>query len=328
MQETKIGTNEAGQRLDKYLQKYMPLAPVSFFYKMLRKKNITLNGKKAKGNEKLAYGDRVSFFLSEETIQGFKKEAGKTGEYEDAFCRLKGISVVYEDDHILVMNKPPGILSQKAEAGDLSLNEWMIGYLLKNGTLEKSQLATYKPSVCNRLDRNTCGLVIGAKSLPGSQMISRLMGARAIGKYYQMLVKGHVEREETLEGYLVKDEKTNRVWLAQQGAGGAYIQTRYYPVRHFFDRTLVEARLITGKPHQIRIHLTQAGHPLLGDYKYGDKKWNDGYKNKYGITSQLLCACRLEFPPMEAPFEDLSRKIITAPLPEIFQKLMMEDRKA
>lgn len=328
MQETKIGTNEAGQRLDKYLQKYMPLAPVSFFYKMLRKKNITLNGKKAKGNEKLAEGDRVSFFLSEETIQGFKKEAGKTGEYEDAFCRLKGISVVYEDDHILVMNKPPGILSQKAEAGDLSLNEWMIGYLLKNGALEKSQLATYKPSVCNRLDRNTWGLVIGAKSLPGSQMISRLMGARAIGKYYQMLVKGHVEREETLEGYLVKDEKTNRVWLARQGAGGAYIQTRYYPVRHFFDRTLVEARLITGKPHQIRIHLAQAGHPLLGDYKYGDKKWNDGYKNKYGITSQLLCACRLEFPPMEAPFEDLSRKIITAPLPEIFQKLMMEDRKA
>lgn len=328
MQETRIGTNEAGQRLDKFLQKYMPFAPVSFFYKMLRKKNITLNGKKAQGNEKLAKGDRISFFLSDETIQGFRKETEKTGEYKAAFGRLKGISVVYEDDHILIMNKPAGILSQKAKADDCSLNEWMTGYLLESGALEAGQLATYKPSVCNRLDRNTWGLVIGAKSLPGSQEINRLISVRAIGKYYRMLVKGHVDRKETLEGYLVKDEKTNRVSIAREGDGGSYIKTVYYPVRHFSDRTLVEACLITGKTHQIRMHLAQAGHPLLGDYKYGDRKWNDEYKSRYGITSQLLCACRLEFPPMEAPFEDLSRQIIRAPLPEIFQKLTMESRKA
>lgn len=329
MQEMKIGKNEAGQRLDKFLQKYMPLAPASFFYKMLRKKNITLNGKKAQGNERLTEGDSVSFFLSEETVRGFREDREDVSEYESAFRKLKGIRVVYEDAHILVMDKPAGILSQKAEAADLSLNEWMTGYLLKSGALKKGQLATYKPSVCNRLDRNTWGLVIGAKSLPGSQEMNRVLSARSMGKYYRMLVKGYVDREETLNGYLMKDEKTNKVSLSKEGREGAsFIKTRYYPVRHLEDKTLVEAQLITGKPHQIRIHLADAGHPILGDYKYGDRKWNDGYKKKYGTDSQLLCACRLEFPPMKAPFENLSGKVITAPLPEIFQRLIAESRKA
>lgn len=324
MQQIKIGENEAGQRMDKFLHKYLPLAPSSFFYKMLRKKNITLNGKKAQGKEKLAAGDLISFYLSEETVCGFRENTLDIKEYEEAYRRLKGIIIVYEDEDIVIMNKPSGILSQKAKQDDLSLNEWMIGYLLDKRALNAKQLSTYRPSICNRLDRNTQGLVIGARSLPGSQEMNRLISSRSIRKFYCMLVKGQVEKEEVLEGFLVKDEKNNKVHLVENKLGehGDFIKTRYYPVRHFGDRTLVEAELITGKTHQIRIHMASIGHPLLGDYKYGDRRWNDEYKRRYHIDRQLLCACRLEFPQMDAPFERLDRKVFEIPYPKEFQKLL------
>lgn len=322
MQEIKIGANEGGQRMDKFLRKFMPLAPVSFFYKMLRKKNITLNGKKAQGNEILSAGDILSLYLSDETIGRFRQGEIMTEEYERAYDCLKGIQVVYEDPHIMIMNKPVGILSQKADAKDASLNEWMVGYLLHQGSIFAGQLATYKPSVCNRLDRNSQGLVIGGKSLAGSQKMHELISSRRIGKFYRLFVKGQIEEENTLEGFLQKDPQSNRVSLVSEGDGGSYIKTRYYPIRQFQDRTLVETELITGKPHQIRLHMASIGHPLLGDYKYGDRKWNDKYKNKYGINRQLLCACRLVFPEMEAPFEALSRRTVEISLPEEFQKLM------
>ncbi len=323
MQQIEINKNEAGQRLDKFLQKFMPLASSSFFYKMIRKKNITLNEKKAEGKKKLAIGDLITLYLSDETIHKFQKDGGKAGEYEQAYQKLKGIKVIYEDGHIVVMDKPLGVLSQKAEQGDASLNEWLIGYLLAQGTLTENQLSTFKPSVCNRLDRNTQGLVIGAKTLAGSQRMGELFKYRKVRKFYRMFVKGKVEKEEVLEGYLIKDETANKVRLVEEKSGenSHYIQTRYYPVKRFSDRTLVEAELITGKSHQIRIHMAGTGHPILGDYKYGDKSWNDWYKEKYHISNQMLYACRLEFPEMEPPFEGLHKKILKAPVPQIFWQL-------
>ncbi len=349
MQEIKIGADEAGQRLDKFLHKIMPLAPSSFFYKMLRKKNITLNGKKAEGSERLQKEDMLCLYLSDETIGNFKeaqeKTARKITEYEEAYKKLKGIQVIYEDEHILIMNKPAGVLSQKAEFSDLSLNEWMTGYLLSGEGGKKGNLASFKPSVCNRLDRNTAGLIVGAKTLAGSREMSRLFRNREIGKYYRMLVKGRIEEGDTLEGYLIKDEASNTVRLVskvpaadgQTGAGArnfadnfagegtdakaAFIKTRYYPIRQFRDRTLVEAELITGKSHQLRVHMAGIGHPLVGDYKYGDRSFNDSYKRKFHIDSQLLYACRLEFPEMKAPFEALSKKVFEATVPKRFRML-------
>ena len=325
MQQIEIGENEAGQRLDKFLQKFMPLAPSSFFYKMLRKKNITLNGKKAEGKEKLALGDKISFYLADETIAGFCDKPGKgetINEYQAAYRKFKEITVVYEDAHVIIMNKPKGILSQKANPDDISLNEWMLGYLLEKGSLKENQLSTFKPSICNRLDRNTSGLVIGAKSLQGSQLMNELIRSRGVRKFYRMFVKGKIVGEETLEGFLIKDQKSNKVHLVKEGTDrGAYIKTRYYPVREFKDRTLVEAELITGKPHQIRIHMASIGHPLLGDYKYGDRDFNDSYKKQFSLDSQMLHAYRLNFPKLETPLEQLSEKVVEAPLPEEFQQL-------
>jgi 23S rRNA pseudouridine955/2504/2580 synthase len=140
-----------------------------------------------------------------------------------------------------------------------------------------------------------------------------------------MFVKGQVCGEEVLEGHLVKDEKNNKVRLVEgefASKEASYIKTRYYPIRQFSDRTLVEAELITGKPHQIRIHMASIGHPLLGDYKYGDRQWNEQYKRRCRIDSQLLFACRLEFPDMNHPFENLSGKVVEAPLPAEFKRLL------
>lgn len=326
MQQVTISEREAQQRLDKFLHKYLPLASTSFFYKMLRKKNITLNGKKAEGKEKLQTGDIVTLFLSDETIASFKQSVDLK-EYEEAYKNLKGITVLYEDEHFLLMNKPAGILSQKAKEGDLSLNEWMIGYLLKKGIVTGESLSNFKPSVCNRLDRNTMGIITGAKTLSGSQELNRLISSREVKKYYRLLVKGRMDpnqyKGELLEGYLVKNEKTNKVTLSAKKTGeeASYIQTRYYPLKTYSDRTLVEVELITGKSHQIRAHMASVGFPLIGDYKYGDKNFNDSYKKQYHINSQLLYACRMEFPELKTPFEALSGQRIEAPVPKDFMKL-------
>ena len=151
MRELVISKYEAGQRFDKFLAKYMELAPKSFFYKMMRKKNITLNGKKAAGNEKLEEGDTVKLFLSEETIEGFrekKKRAVHTGAKLD---------ILYEDEQVMLINKPAGMLSQKAEKGDISMVEHLISHLLDTGEVTEEMLKTFRPSLCNRLDRNTSG---------------------------------------------------------------------------------------------------------------------------------------------------------------------------
>ena len=329
MYQFTIKESEAGQRFNKYLQKLLPAAASSFLYKMLRKKNIELNGKKAAGNEVLKSGDTVKLFFSEETFLKFKaagEQEAKSSSYEKAFQSLKGISVIYENEHMLLLNKPEGILTQKASDSDLSLNEWMIGYLLYQKVISEQSLQTFKPSVCNRLDRNTSGLVICAKTLMGSQKLNEMIKTRAVRKYYRLFVKGRLEKELSLKGYLVKDEKTNRVSVIDKPVeNSSYIETRFYPLQVFSDITYLEVELITGRTHQIRAHLAGTGHPLIGDYKYGRRTLNDEYRRKYGLKSQLLHAYRLEIPEIEGRLSYLSGKEFTAPLPYLFQKILKEE---
>lgn len=322
-----ITDREAGQRFDKYLHRLLPEAGSSFLYKMLRKKNITLNGKKADGSEKLAVGDSVSIFFAEETLAKFMGKgagASECGEYMLAYGKWKDIKILYEDAHILLADKPAGILSQKAEKTDLSLNEWLIGYLLHSKTATPETLTTYKPSVCNRLDRNTSGIVLCAKSLPGAQLLGELLKNRTLHKYYQLYVKGAVTKEQLIEGYLQKDEKQNKVAITSAGKADCYIKTSYKPLRLERDKTLLEVELLTGRSHQIRAHLASIGHPLLGDYKYGDRAWNDLYQKKYQVRSQLLHAYKVVFPKLNMPFEEISGRTFCAEIPEIF-KLVSEE---
>lgn len=320
MQEIIITANEAGQRFDKLLAKYLNQAPKSFIYKMLRKKNIVLNGKKATGNEQLAIGDSVKLFLADETIEKFSKL-----EIQQTKVQL---DVLYEDENILIVNKPVGMLSQKAEQKDESLVEHVISYLLDSGQLAKEELRKFKPSICNRLDRNTSGLVVAGKSLAGLQEMGALFKKRSLKKYYRCLVMGKVSEKQYIKGYLTKDEITNKVSILEKEEKDSLpIETEYEPIWSNDKVTLLEVHLITGRTHQIRAHLASCGHPIIGDYKYGNRKTNDVYKAKYGLESQLLHAYRLEMPTLTGALEAVSKKQFVAPIPKQFARIVETEKR-
>lgn len=369
MYQVKITQKDEGQRFDKYLHRILPKAGSGFIYKMLRKKNITLNDKKADGNERIVEGDSVTIFFSDETLAKFmgQKVFGSmyeednearidnghdvsvhTTDYVSAYKGLKGIQILYENEHLLLVDKPAGVLSQKAERTDISLNEWLIGYLLQSGGVTEDDLTLYKPSVCNRLDRNTSGIVLCSKSLKGAQLFGKVLKDRTLHKYYRLYVKGIVKDEQMIEGYLTKDAVLNQVHIEPVNTGGStethettqkqtyaehkevksleeirrsYIKTGYKPVSIESDKTLLEVELFTGKTHQIRAHLASIGHPLLGDPKYGDRAWNEEYRKKYHVRAQLLHAYKVVFPQLKEPFEDISGRTFISELPEIFHRV-------
>ncbi|HIX63286.1 MAG TPA: RluA family pseudouridine synthase [Candidatus Mediterraneibacter colneyensis] len=319
MKELNIRSNEAGQRLDKFLGKYLNLAPKSFLYKMMRKKNITLNGKKASGQEKLSEGDIVRLFLSDETVGKFS--AKQESALPERASRIK-LDIIYEDRHTIFINKPAGILSQKSSKDDVSMVEYLTDYLLNTGQITEKELRTFHPSVCNRLDRNTSGILAAGKTLAALQDLSAMFKERTLGKYYLCLVSGRVETAERISGYLTKDSRTNKVRLHPEAeAGASRIETEYRPVSTNGSATLLEVHLITGKTHQIRAHMASRGHPLIGDYKYGSRRINEAYKKKYNLSSQFLHAYRLCFPKCTGALADLSERELTAPMPDLFRTI-------
>jgi 23S rRNA pseudouridine955/2504/2580 synthase len=320
MQSLIVSNNEAGQRLDKLLTKYLNLAGKSFLYKMLRKKNITLNGKKCDGSEKLLSGDEIKLFLSDETISKFS-------EVKIPDVKKINLDIIYEDDHILLVNKPVGMLSQKAKETDESLVEYLIDYMISSGQLSTEQLKSFRPSICNRLDRNTSGLVVGGKSLAGLQVMSEIFKDRSIHKYYNCVVKGEVLKRQTITGFSIKDEATNQVTVHKNSVPGSVpIITEYEPIQYHEGYTLLKVTLITGRTHQIRAHLSSIGHPIVGDYKYGDSRVNEEAKKLFHINSQMLHSFQVVFPDLKEPLAYLSGKSFKAPLPKTFTKICKDWR--
>lgn len=319
MQELHVTANEAGQRLDKLLAKFLNQAPKSFLYKMMRKKNIVLNGKKCTGNEKLKQGDSIKLFFSDETIEKFSAGTYVTPKKE----KINMLPIIYEDEQVLLMNKPVGVLSQKAKDSDVSAVEILINYLIETNQLSKEQFRTFHPSICNRLDRNTSGILVAGKTLPALQEMNRFFKERTIAKYYRCLVKGRViKNEDYIKGYLVKDQKTNKVSITKKKTEeGVPIETEYCVIQSNDEVSLLEVHLITGKTHQIRAHLASIGHPIIGDYKYGDKQINEMYRQEYGLKSQLLHAYRLEMPSSDGSLAYLNDKKFIAELPDKFIKI-------
>ena len=330
MKSWTVSDKEAGGRLDKYLKVRLPEAPDSFFYKMARKKNLTINNEKCKGNEILKAGDTVKLFVSDDTIalfEGNTKEkesqtARKTTSYEEAYSKLKGIGVLKETDDLIFLYKPSGILSQKAKDNDLSLNEWLIGYLIKNKKLSEEELSTFTPSVLNRLDRNTEGIVLGSKTLRGSRFGSEVIRNGGLRKFYFCVVKGECDLNGKLEGYLWKDERSNKVCiyrnesdvpkdrandakyvsidvnvLSSDTSATGRVEASLGSTANRSDlKSLLEVELHSGKSHQIRALLAEYGYPILGDHKYGARDKTNPEKKQ----GQYLAAVRVEFPQMNA----------------------------
>lgn len=312
MKQFLIGENEAGQRFDKYLGKLMKAAPKSFFYRMLRKKNITLNRKKADGHEILQKGDEVQLFLSEETFEKFHAaDPVKRASFP--------LDILYEDADVILINKPAGMLSQPSADHTPSLVEYLTGYLLDKGALTETELQTFHPSVCNRLDRNTSGIVAAGKSLAGLQQLSAVFHDRTVHKDYLCLVWGVMGQKKNIKGYLQKDTKYNKVTVSPfPGDAALPIETSYTPVGTNGEVTLLQVRLITGRSHQIRAHLASIGHPILGDTKY--QMTERATNRKLFCRHQLLHAYRLEFPELSGRLAHLSGKVFLAEPPEEFRK--------
>ena len=288
---------------------------------MLRKKNITLNGRKADGSEKLQAEDCVRLFLAEETLEKFMGT-----QTEAHTCSL---DVIYEDDHVLFINKPVGMMSQKADKKDISMVEYLTGYLLEKGALTREDLLTFHPSVCNRLDRNTSGIVAAGKTMAGLQTLSGAFKDRSLHKYYLALAAGSVEHPSYIKGYLWKNERTNKVTVTREPKKDALpIETRMRPLSYSGtgDCTLLEVELLTGRTHQIRSHLASIGHPIIGDAKYGSREVNEAYRKKYRVTSQLLHAWRIEMPSFEGELSYLSGLKLTAELPALFKKVIKGEK--
>lgn len=333
MKQFVVGADQKELRLDQYLTRLLPGAGKSFLYKMIRKKNITLNGKKAQGNERLAVGDEICIYFSDETFAQFKQPqkqqvnaAGHLGVQKQPSTshNLPKIAIVHEERDFLIADKPAGMLTQKASADDFSLNDWLLAYLSGEAADRKTESESnpllFKPSVANRLDRNTSGMVLCSKTLTGARYLAKILKDRSLHKYYLAIINGRIEQAYKLTGTLKKDEAKNQVEIENLQRESWDFVKEPYPfieeykqerIRTAFrplyyddknDVTLVEVLLMTGKSHQIRAHLAAAGHPLAGDPKYGERTKNAWLRSKFGINRQLLHCYKLVFPEDKQTF--------------------------
>ena len=264
MKNLTVGPNDAGQRLDRFLQKALPALPQGLCSKFIRTKYIKLNGARTAGNVRLAAGDVISFYIHDRFFL--------TADADDAFrAASKPVNILYEDENILLAVKEPGLSVHEDDSGDPdTLINRIKYYLEKNGSWHPEEENAFAPALCNRIDRNTGGIVIAAKNAEALREMNELIRTRSIDKYYLAIVRGRLPHEGRLKGYLKKIESENRVIVRDEPFPGARTAvTTYKSLAYKNDLTLCECRLITGRTHQIRAQMAHAGHPLLGDGKYG-----------------------------------------------------------
>ncbi|MBR3934493.1 MAG: RluA family pseudouridine synthase [Clostridia bacterium] len=287
MKKVTIQKNDAGQRLDKFLFKYFKSIPASLVYKGIRKKRIKVNGKRAEQNYMLAVGDVLELYINDE----FFDDGPKDMEFADLKPNL---NIVYEDENIMLVDKRPGMLchEDESESKNTLINN-IKAYLFKKGEYNPENENSFVPSLCNRIDRNTGGIVIAAKNAMTLRIMNEKIKNREIDKYYLCLVQGKLpQKEDTLKDYLVKNTDQNRVYIHTKPVPDSKtVITKYKVLKEGNLTSLVEVELLTGRTHQIRAHMASIGHPLAGDGKYGTNEFN----KKINRKTQALYSYKLKF---------------------------------
>ena len=282
-----VNQNDANQRTDKFLMKYFKNMPQSMIYKAIRKKRIKINSKKCEINYMLKEGDRIDMYINDEFFENRTYEVDlKNIDYE--------LNIVYEDENIMLVDKKPGVIVHDDESEkNKTLINYIKAYLYKKGEYNPDMENSFAPSLCNRIDRNTGGIVIAAKNAETLKIINEKIKNRELNKFYLCLVSGKLkEKQDVLKGYLVKNTDQNRVYIHKTPQkDGKTIETKYRVLKEGNLTSLVEVELLTGRTHQIRAHFASIGHPLAGDGKYGTNEFN----KKVGMKTQALYSYKLTF---------------------------------
>lgn len=309
-----IKKEEEGQTLEKFVKKALSEAPLSFIYKLFRKKDVKVNGHWQDKKYIISSGEEVSIYITDSQLEEFKRQV-ESKQVED-------ISnwIIYEDENILLINKPRGVLVQKNSEDSNALDEMVISYLVNKGEYDPNRNLGYKPAPAHRLDRNTAGIVVFGKNIATLRYLSEALNDKnVISKRYLALVKGEIDKDGEINAPLIKNSKTQRVNVSKEGKPSI---TRYKVVEAFKGYTLLEVELLTGRTHQIRVHMAYINHPVVGDSKYGDYELNKEIESKYDFKNQFLEAYQLDFHKLNNPLKYLSGRSFKISLNDEFLNLI------
>lgn len=307
-----IDQNHANQRIDKYLKKLLCQAPSQLIYKMIRKKDVRVNGKKVKENYILKENDELSLFLYEDKFQEYTKP-------QDIFDLKIQFHVLYEDKNILVVNKPAGLLVHEDINEEVNtLSHQVLTYLYQKGEYDPYKDLGFIPGPVHRLDRNTSGIVIFGKTMRALQDLNEMMKKRhCIEKSYLTICKGYMDSSDLI-GYIKKESDRSLVKIVSKDTDGALMMhTVVELIKSNQKYSFLKVKLITGRTHQIRVHLSSVGHPIIGDSKYGDFELNKRLKKQYHLNHQFLHAYQIKFIKPIGCLKYLQDQTITSPLPKI-----------
>ena len=330
MKKIIVTHNDAEQRLDRFLRKYLNGASLSYIYKIIRK-DVKINGTRGKNETVIHEGDEITLYIPDDVLEKFAVSRAKSSGTRRNF------TVAYEDENIIAVIKPFGLLTHGdgKEKKNTLVNQ-VVDYLIEKGDYNPRIERSFVPAAANRLDRNTTGLVLFGKNSTALRELNALIRDKnAISKFYLTILAGNLTEKIHLKGSLTKDESRNIVKISNRRAadirvsdssadGEKDIETIACPLENRVGYTLAEVQLITGRTHQIRAHMASAGYPVIGDTKYGKPSVNKKLSERFGLTTQLLHAYKLEFKETGEHLAYLKGKVIEAALPDMFEKIRQE----